>query len=588
MNTLNPLEYVSILRRRKKVFFLVAGIIFSLSVVYALKWSNYRAAATVEVVQPEIAIDVAETSGVNAETVEAIADLRIGRLRQKVLSTSSLVDVIAKLNLYPGVRKHTPISYVARQMQKKITIKLLSTPLANPASAQKASTSQLSAIAFVLSFEYGDPLLAQQTVNELVSRFLDEDLKDRRNTAKSTSDFLDGQIEILSESLAEQERKIAEFRAENGNIRPDALSFNQQAAASSTSRLQAIESQIISNIGLQGALRSQLAQTDPYSTIVENGQALTTPSTQLRALKSQYATLTAKYGQQHPDVLKVSRQIDALESQVDPASYTARIKAKITDIQTRLDTTRETYGEEHPDVISLQNQLEKLKEQLSKAGKGKSRSSFAVKKDADNPAYLQIAAQLQAAQEQQKALLAQKEEVRREQEEYQLAISENPAMERQFAALTRDYDNSLILYRELKARKLASNMNEAIEETHNGRRLAVIDAPELPRTTQPARSVFILAGFILALTGGLASVLTLHILSRSIIGPQHLETLVGVAPLVTIPHLRTLDEKISIKHLLFKILIGALMLTVAGFLIFSVMVMPFDLFRGLLMQRIGF
>lgn len=156
MNTLNPLEYVSILRRRKKVFFLVAGIIFSLSVVYALKWSNYRAAATVEVVQPEIAIDVAETSGVNAETVEAIADLRIGRLRQKVLSTSSLVDVIAKLNLYPGVRKHTPISYVARQMQKKITIKLLSTPLANPASAQKASTSQLSAIAFVLSFEYGD------------------------------------------------------------------------------------------------------------------------------------------------------------------------------------------------------------------------------------------------------------------------------------------------------------------------------------------------------------------------------------------------------------------------------------------------
>ncbi len=590
MTAFYPLEYLSVLKRRKTVFFSVFGVIFLAAFIFALKWSRYEASAMVEVARPEISMDAVETQDDRVQSAEAMADLEISRLKQKVLSTSSLAEIIAKLDLYPGARKNTPIAYIAEGMRKKIDIRLVSTSLANPASAQKASALQLSAIAFVLSFEYSNPLLAQKTVNELVSRFLDEDLKERRETAQKTTEFLEGQIDILSQALEEQEQKIAEFRVKNGNIRPDALAFNQQASITTTSRLLSIESDIISNLGRIGALRSQLAQTEPYSRVVsDDGAVLTTPAIQLRALKSQYAELTAKYGPDHPDVIKISRQISAMEKDVRPsgrgAGVSARLKAKIEDVKAKLDVAKKTYGEEHPDYLSLKKQLESLQAQVKNAGS--SGGGLSVKTDADNPAYLQIVAQLDSAQTQQEALEKQRDEIKAQQDDYQKAIAANPEVEQKMAALARDYDNMMVMYRELKAKKLAADMNQTIEEGHVGRRLAVIDPPELPLKTQPSRSLILGVGFFLAVFAGLGSVLVLQILSQSIVGPHHLESLTGVAPLVTIPRLRTLDERVEIRKFIFGVLLVAPVVIVVLSLIWLLTLMPFDVLVAAMGRKIG-
>lgn len=589
MTAFNPIEYLSVLKRRAFLFFFIFATISIVSFFIALDWSKYKVSATVEVANPEIAMDTVETSGTQAMSAEAMADLQISRLKQNVLSTGSLAEVIAKLNLYPGERKQTPIAYVAQNMRKKIDIRLISTALANPASAQKATALQLSAIAFVLSFEYSDPVLAQKTVNELISRFLDEDMKERRETAQKTSDFLDGQIEILTASLEDQEKKIAAFTEKHGNVRPDTLSFNQQASVTTTSRLLSIESDIISNMGLIGALRAQLAQTGPYSRVVdESGEVLTTPDIQLRALKSQYATLTAKYGPRHPDVLKVSRQVEALEKKAEPVNLVARLKPKIEDVKARLDTQKDAYGPEHPDVISLQNQLAYLEKKLADAETAETPGYFGlVKEDADNPAYLQIVAQLEAAEKQKDALETQREEVKRQQEEYKSAITSNPAVQQQLASLTRDYENMTVLYRELKAKKLSADMNKTIEEGHIGRRLAVIDPPELPLSTTPSRKMILFAGVALALMTALGSVLALQILSQSVIGPRHLESLIGVAPLVTIPHLRTLDQKIILRRRIIKLVAIAPLAAGLVLLLFFLTIMPFDVFQEVLKRKIG-
>jgi len=212
MSSFNPLEYISVLRRKKFIFAAVFSVLFLISFFYALNWSKYKAFATVEVARPEISLEALETSGSVTQSVEALADLKISRLKQTVFSTASLAEIIAKLDLYSEARQGTPIAYIAQGMRNKINVSLVSTSLANPASAQKASALQLSAIAFVISFEYNEPLKAQKTVNELVTRFLDQDLKERRKTAQATSEFLQGQIDMLEESLQEQEKKIADFR----------------------------------------------------------------------------------------------------------------------------------------------------------------------------------------------------------------------------------------------------------------------------------------------------------------------------------------------------------------------------------------
>ena len=589
MTAMNPLEYISVIRRRIIPFLAVSGTLFVISLIFAINWSKYKAYATVEVARPEISMEALENSNGSAPSASDLADLQISRLRQSVLSTSSLAEIIAKLDLYPKAREKTPIAYIAQDMSKKINLKLVSTSLANPASAQKATAMQLSAIAFVLSFEYSDPLKAQKTVNELVTRFLDADLKERRKTAQKTSEFLQGQIDILTQSLEEQEKKIAEFRAKNGNIRADALAFNQQASITTTSRLLSIESEIVSSLGLIGALRAQLAQTDPYSLIVaESGETLTTPAIQLRALKSKYATLKSKYGSKHPDLLKTARQIKALEKEVD-GEYedpSAQIKAKIYDLEAQIKTTENAYGKDHPDLKQLVSQLEKLKAELQK-NEGGAYSKIDIKEDADNPAYLQIVAQLQAAEKQQEALIKQRDEIKKQQENYQSAIEANPVSEQHLASLTRDYDNMMLLYRELTARKLAADMSKTIEEGHSGHRLAVINPPELPRGTSPSRKLILLAGMIFSAMAGLGTVLGLQILSQKVIGPKHLESILGVPPMITIPAFKSYDEKIEFAHLAKKALIAAPIVLVVILIIFFTFIMPFDVFEAVVSRKVG-
>ena len=143
----------------------------------------------------------------------------------------------------------------------------------------------------------------------------------------------------------------------------------------------------------------------------------------------------------------------------------------------------------------------------------------------------------------------QRDEVKGQETEYRAAIAANPASEQKMAALARDYDNMVILYRELKARKLAADMNRTIEEGHVGRRLAIINPPELPLSTTPSRKLILAAGFIFAIMAGLGGVLGLQILSQSVVGPNQLEALIGTAPLVVIPRLRTLDEKRALRKI---------------------------------------
>ncbi len=534
-------DIFAVLRRWKKIFCVTTAILLVLSMSMALRWSNYRSTATVQVEQPEISADALSAGGGNAhDAAEAIADQRISTIEQKVVSTASLIEIITKFDLYAKARQHKPIAAIAESMQKNIKVDLISSAMANPAASGKGD---MSAIAFKVSFDYGNALLTQQVTDELVTRFLDEDLKERRAEAQETADFLDAQIAAMETSMADQEKKIADYQNEHGVSRPENLAFNQQAAASATYSLQNLDSQMATNEGSLGALRAQLATTDAYARVTSDGQVLTSPSVQLKALQSQYATLTAQYGPEHPDVVKLKHQIEALQTHVGAVpSDSAVLKAHIIDVQTNLAAAQKTYGPNHPDVIALQNELNRLQEQAA-SQKTNGVADNGVIGDADNPAYLQIVAQLRAAEEQHKALQTQKLELMKQQESYQKAIIANPEAEKEMAALSRDYDNAQLRYRELKEKKMTADMDVQMQNDRKGQRLSLIDPPELPLDTHPARILMILGGVIFSLLGGLGSVFLSNLLAQSVIGPRQLAAITGSAPLVVIPHIYTQEER---------------------------------------------
>lgn len=536
MEELSIRDMLAILLRQRRTFLLTFCVIFAAGMLFVMRWSNYRSTGTVQIEQSYIATNITNAGAIMA----TIADQRINQIQQKVTSLESLAEIITKFNLYPSQRENTPISAIANLMRSKIKVDLVSGTISNPAAAQKQTAEQLSAIAFNLSFDYTDPQLTQQVADALVTRFLDEDLKQRRVQAQETSGFLDNQIKALENNMAEQEKAIADFRARHGESGPAALMFNQQAAANITMTLQNLDSQITANEGTQGAIKAQLAMVDPYSRIIADGQMVTTPAIQLKALESQYTTLTGQYGPNHPDVIKARRQIAALKAQMGPESHAVQLEAKLRDMRTNLTAARSTKGPDHPDVKTMERQLKALEKDLAGAGDS---ATGTIKKDADNPAYLQLAAQLETAEEQRKSLIRQREGLLEQQSKYEQIIAANPGIEQQMARLTRDYDNAQLRYRELRERKMAADMNEQLELDRKGQRLVVINPPAVPDSTQPRRLLLALGAFLLSVMGGLSSVIAAETVKQSVHGAGHLAHLVGAPPLVVIPHMRTDREK---------------------------------------------
>lgn len=482
MEDLSLYDIVAIFRRRRFVFALTFGTIFLVAALFAMQWSRYRTMVTVQIEQPYISSSLT-TVGDATDNVMGLADRRISQIQQKVTSIDSLSEIIARLNLYPKLNKQLSPDKLTEIMRNNIQLNFISSAISNPAAAQKESVEQLSAIAFTLSFNYNDPEMTKLALDALVARFIEEEANQRKTRSEETSEFLDTELSALEQTIKEQESKIAEFKAQHGESGQNVMMFNQQASLSNNLNLQNIESQIGTTQATISTLAGQLAGIDPYAPTVEDGKTLNSPISQLKALQAQYASLTGRYGPEHPDVVKVTEQIRAL-----------------------------------------------------KADKGIARHFTG---NADNPLYLQLNGQLSAARAQLSALMTQKAALKTQQEKYDRMLAENPGLEKEMSQLTLDLDNAKERYRTLKDKRLAADMKSKLESGKHSARLKVINPASIPESTTPARKLLMMAGLVFALIGGLGMVIIVEAFSQSVRGTNHLAAIVGVAPLVSIPHIHT-------------------------------------------------
>ena len=117
MATFYPFEYLSVLKRWKYVFIIVFLSIATLTTLFALNWSEYSSSATVEIASPEINLNALESNETGANSADVIADLQINRLKQTVLSTNSLAEIIASLGLYSDERQSASVTSLAQKMR---------------------------------------------------------------------------------------------------------------------------------------------------------------------------------------------------------------------------------------------------------------------------------------------------------------------------------------------------------------------------------------------------------------------------------------------------------------------------------------
>ncbi|EIC23444.1 Wzz/FepE/Etk N-terminal domain-containing protein [Thiorhodovibrio frisius] len=573
-------DYIAILKRRKWQLIIPAVLLSIVGMITAVVLPpTYRSTATILIEQQEIPDELVRS------TVTSYAAQRVQTISQRVMTTENLGKIIESYQLYPELMQRYGLVSAVEQMREDIELEMISADVIDPRSGRPSEAT----IAFSLSFESESPTVAQRVANDITSLFLSENLKDRQESAKETTAFLQKELAKLTDKLSLLEARLAQFKEEHGQSLPELKSLNMQLIQRSEDQLRDTEQSIRTLVERKIYLEGQLAQIDPYSELFSaDGRRVLGPADRLKALEAEYATVAARYSSQHPERMRIEREIATLRQQVgQSANARAELERSLKEQQEELAGLRERYSTEHPDVKAQTGAIAITQRQLAQARQGGSANSPGVI-DADNPAYIQLQAQLQAAVVELASLQESREEIRSKLADLEERIAKGPRIELEYQALTRDHENAMSSYSEVKQRLVAAELGEAMEAERKGERFSLIEPPRLPeQPAKPNRLAIAFLGLVLAFGGGVGNLALQEALDKSVHNARDVELITMGPPLAVIPFIETeADVHRRTRRRLIAVL-GSILGVVLATAAVHQFVMPLDVLWIKVLDRAG-
>lgn len=525
-------DYLAILKRRIW-YIIIPSVVMAIAVVgIALVWpATYRSEAIILIEQPAVPPELV------ASTVTGYAEERVQIIKQRVLATENLVEIINKHDLYQRERKFQSLHSVVEKMRDHISLELISA-----GQNRRAQTT----IAFTLAFENRKPLVAQRVTNDLVSLFLSENLRTRRERASETARFLAAEAERLESVISEVEGKLADLKQTHAGSLPEQLKHNLDLVARAESEVRDLDQRehIIKERLIY--LDSELVQISPDTGGSATAGITSPQQEQLEALRTEFIKASARYGPEHPDVVNLSRLIAALESEAKRISDTSREDASRIEeernlVRTELAQASEKYGAEHPDVVELNRQLAVLEAAVDSS---ESPSDSAVNGEGfANRAVAELQRQKQTADIELNAIERRRQILKGTIAEYEEKIEQIPQVERQVRQLVREYTDAQQQYQNIKAKQITAQLGETLEDERKGERFSLIEPPTLPdMPDSPNRAMILGVGLVLSAGAGLGTALLREVLDPSVHGVRSVVLLTGTAPLVVVPYIQTRNE----------------------------------------------
>lgn len=538
-HTISLKDYSAVLVRRRGQIIAVIVPLLLISIALAVGLpSVYQSTATILVEQQNIPEDLVTS------TVTSYADERIQLISRRVMSRENLDKVIEKLKLQSHYKEEAQLGMgaVRQRLTQGTALEMVSAEVVNPRSGRE----QLVTIAFTVSYEDESPEFAQQIANELAALYLEENRTSRMQLATDTAAFLSHEAEKVKAHMAELEARLANFKEQNIGALPEQRDLNLQLIERTERELINVQNQIRTLEERRIYLQSELAQVSPYNAIYSSqGDRVLTADGRLRSLQAEYASLSARYSSDHPDIVRMSREIRALEGEAGGGTDRAALIQQVHTLQQQLAAARERYASEHPDVKRLERAVAKAEDELKAVGASSSRgvASAAVP---DNPAYIQLKANLEAAQSELHALKISESTLKTKLAALEARISKAPSVEREYSVLMRDYEDARSRYKEITAKQTTAELAKSLESEQKGDRFILLESPVVPEAPlRPKRLAIVFLGAILSIGGGIGTAVVMEGMDSSVRGRKALTELLGTPPLAVIPYIET---KVDIRR----------------------------------------
>jgi succinoglycan biosynthesis transport protein ExoP len=568
-------DYIVSLRRRKKPVLLTVGLVMLISVAAALLLPPvYRSTAKILIEEQEVPPELVRS------TITGYADQRIQVISQQIMTRATLIQIIEKYNLYPSKRRKQPGEGILERLRKDIKLDIVTADVIDRRSGSKTSAT----IGFTLSYDGETAESAQKVANELVSLYLNENLKNRKQKTAETSTFLSEEAARLGEHIAEIEAKLAAFKAKNLNRLPELVQLNTQLRDRIELEIRDVDRQISALEERKFYLDGQLAQIKPNSPMISaSGERIYDADERLKALQAQFASLSGVYSARHPDVVKMRREIEALQKETGSGADPQEHEKKLTRLRADLATLRDKYSHDHPDVIKLKRSIAALEEQRPALSDGPEMRQ----KKAENPAYITLQAQLQAVNSEVKALRSKRNGLKSKFASYESWLVQTPQVEREYLDLNRDHENSVRRYHEIKAKQMEAQVAQELEADRKAERFSVIDPPKLPeKPRSPNRRAILLLGLFLSVGSGVACAGVLEALDGSVRGSKAFAGILKAPLLGEIPYIENNSERLEkrkIRRIAAASLISGAVLTI---LLAHFFWTPLDVLWFMLLRRL--
>ncbi len=499
-------DYLAIVKHHALLIILSVTAILGVCLAVALSLPpTYESSGTILVESQQISPDLV---GPNNNT---FADERIEVIRQRVMTREHLEGIINKYNLFTSQSRQLTLSEKIEEMRNSITISLV--------SADVKGRGEVT-IAFRLGFEHRQPDIANKVANELVTLFLDENIKQRTERASETTEFLTQEADKLRVELETLENRLADFKQAHSNALPEHQELRMNMLTRAETELKEVDRDYKSAREEMrfNELELSAANSGLASAPGVGGAAAAQPQ-DLGSLKAEYARLMSLYTEAHPDVRAVKRKIAALEAQ---GSSGKTLPASM-------------------DVAKAQ-------------------------------------ARISASEARIQSLADQKQQILKKISTYEAQILETPQVERGLVTLMRDHENARKKYEEIRTKEMSAKISESLEQENKAERFVLLESPLMPeRPIKPNRKKVVAMGLVLAPVGAGALVMLLELINPRVRGAEALASVLGKRVLVSIPYIHTRAELARRKQWRVRLVIIGLVIFTIFLVLVHFLYMPLDL-----------
>ncbi|HEV2521113.1 MAG TPA: GNVR domain-containing protein [Candidatus Acidoferrales bacterium] len=477
-------DCISILRRRWPLIVVLTVVGSALG--YGLARSlpkRFTSQTLVLVEQPTVPGDYVKP------VVSEDTNQRLASMQQEILSRAHIEPLIRQFGLYRQDINRVPMEDLVDRLRSSVTV----------APIQPMAQTQSQGLAgFTISVNFQDPQIAQQICSTVTSLFMEENLRLHQDQAEQTTQFLAKQLDEAKAKLDDQDAKLADFKRRYLGSLPDQERENVDILMGLTSQLDATTQALSRSQQDKSFAESMLTQQLAAWQAASNGQNPETLDQQYSALQEQLTVLKSKYTSDHPDVMKATKDLEALKKKMaeadaeDPALATSRPGKKPAE----------------------PSQIQSLRAQIRQ--------------------YDQVI----------QDRTTQQEELQQQIKTFQSRVQSSPAIEQGYKQLTRDYQTALDFYNELLKKRDQSAMATDLERRQQGEQFRVLDPANLPdHPSFPKVSVFVLGGFGGGLAVAFGLILLLELQDTSLRSEKDIESLLQLPVLAVVPSIRPTSAK---------------------------------------------